>query len=83
MLVNTARAGLVDRDSAASALEAGKLGAAAFDVGWQGPADPADPLLTDPRVLVTPHVAWLSPRAIRRLRSGAASRLLEALSSAD
>lgn len=80
-LVNTARAGLVDRAGVADALETGKLGAAAFDVWWQEPADPADPLLADPRVLVTPHIAWLSPGSLRRLRTGAADRLLEALTS--
>jgi D-3-phosphoglycerate dehydrogenase len=78
-LVNTARAGLVDRDALTAALDDGSLGGAGLDVWWTEPADPDDPLLRHPRVLVTPHVAWISPGAVRRLRTGAARQLLALL----
>jgi D-3-phosphoglycerate dehydrogenase / 2-oxoglutarate reductase len=78
-LVNTARAGLVDRDALTAALDDGSLGGAGLDVWWTEPADPDDPLLRHPRVLVTPHVAWISPGAVRRLRIGAAHQLLALL----
>lgn len=78
-LVNTARAGLVDRDSVEEALASGQLAGAGLDVWWQEPADPADELLRDPRIVVTPHVAWLSPGSIGRLRSQAAERLVDVL----
>jgi D-3-phosphoglycerate dehydrogenase / 2-oxoglutarate reductase len=78
-LVNTARAGLVDRDALTAALGDGSLGGAGLDVWWTEPADPDDPLLRHPRVLVTPHVAWISPGAVRRLRIGAAHQLLALL----
>ena len=78
-LVNTARAGLVDRDALTAALDDGSLGGAGLDVWWTEPADPDDPLLRHPRVLVTPHVAWLSPGSMSRLRTGAARQLLSLL----
>lgn len=78
-LVNTARAGLVDRASVEEALASGQLAGAGLDVWWQEPADPADELLQDPRIVATPHVAWLSPGSIERLRSQAAERLVEVL----
>jgi D-3-phosphoglycerate dehydrogenase len=78
-LVNTARAGLVDRDALERALAHGNLAGVGLDVWWEEPADPADPLLGHPRVLVTPHVAWLSPGSVQRLRASAAQRLLSVL----
>ena len=78
-LVNTARAGLADRESVERALASGQLAGAGLDVWWTEPADAADPLLRHPRVIATPHVAWLSPGSIRRLRSNAASSLVSVL----
>ncbi|MGQ7296181.1 C-terminal binding protein [Quadrisphaera sp. KR29] len=78
-LVNTARGGLVQRAALEDALASGQLAGAGLDVWWTEPADPADPLLRDPRVLVTPHVAWLSTGSLGRLRTGAAEWVLEAL----
>jgi D-3-phosphoglycerate dehydrogenase len=60
VLVNTARAALVDWDGLAGALESGRLAAAAFDVLPEEP--PSEP----PRIrnlVVTPHSAWYSPEA--------------------
>lgn len=60
VLVNTARARLVDLDALAAALDAGGLAAAAFDVL------PVEPPLEPPRMrnlVVTPHAAWYSERA--------------------
>jgi D-3-phosphoglycerate dehydrogenase len=81
-LVNTARAGLVDRAALETALQTGRIAGVGLDVWWQEPADPADFLLKHPKVLTTPHVAWLSPGSVDRLRAGAARRLVESLAVA-
>jgi len=78
-LINCARAGLVDRAALEAALTEGCLGGVGLDVWWEEPAAADDPLLRDPRVVLTPHVAWLSPGSVRRLRTSAARRLLDVL----
>jgi D-3-phosphoglycerate dehydrogenase len=78
-LINCARAGLVDRAALEASLADGRLAGVGLDVWWEERADAQDPLLPDPRVVVTPHVAWLSPGSVRRLRTSAARRLLDVL----
>lgn len=59
-LINCARAELVDRDALVAALEEGRLGGVAFDVGYDEPAKPDDPLLRfrgKPNVILMPHTA--------------------------
>jgi D-3-phosphoglycerate dehydrogenase len=79
VLVNSARAGLVDRGAVEAALTAGQLGAFGADVWWDEPARPDDELIRSPRVLVTPHIAWLSTGSVLRLRRQAAEILRDAL----
>jgi D-3-phosphoglycerate dehydrogenase len=75
-LVNTSRGGLVVRTALEHALEAGVLAGVGLDVWWSEPPDPEDPLLRDPRVLVTPHIAYLSAESMPRLRRLAVERLI-------
>jgi D-3-phosphoglycerate dehydrogenase len=65
VLVNTARASLVDLDATLAALRAGRLGAVAWDVWPHEPPNLGDPRLATPGLLVTPHVGWSSPQAER------------------
>jgi phosphoglycerate dehydrogenase-like enzyme len=60
VLINTARGGLVDQVALTEALRAGHLAAAGLDVFAEEPADPVEPLLKLPNVVVTPHVGWLT-----------------------
>ena len=59
-LINCARAELVDHDALVGALERGRLGGLALDVGYDEPARPDDPLLKfrgRPNVILMPHTA--------------------------
>ena len=63
VLVNLARAALVDVDAMVAALRHGLLNGAAWDVWPQEPPAPDDRRLDAPGLLVTPHVGWSSPQA--------------------
>ena len=67
LVVNCARGPIIDRAALEAALAIGRLGGVGLDVWWDEPADPADPLLADPRVLVTPHVAGSTEEAFSRI----------------
>jgi phosphoglycerate dehydrogenase-like enzyme len=66
ILVNTARASIVDTEAMTAALRGGKLAAAGLDVFDPEPLPPGDPLLTLPNVVLSPHNAGMTPEAIRR-----------------
>ncbi len=66
-LINTARGRLIVEEDLAEALAAGKLAGAALDVVSAEPIRPENPLLKAPRCLITPHIAWATEEARRRL----------------
>jgi D-3-phosphoglycerate dehydrogenase len=55
-IVNCARGGLINDDSLVTALESGKVAAAALDVFEVEPLPTDHPFLTNPNVIVTPHL---------------------------
>lgn len=76
-LVNTARGGLVDLDALLEALDSGRLAGVALDVLPQEPPPQDHPLLSHPRALITPHVAWYSAEAEVELRRKAAQNIVD------
>jgi phosphoglycerate dehydrogenase-like enzyme len=57
MLLNVARADLIDRDALVAALQAGRLGGFALDPQYEVPVRADDPLLGCANVILTPHIA--------------------------
>lgn len=58
LLVNTARAQLIQPGALLEALKRGRPGYAALDVFEEEPVPPEHPLLHMPNVLCTPHAGW-------------------------
>jgi len=67
LLVNTARGSLVDEAALAAALDAGRIAGAGLDVLAVEPPPPTNPLLRARNCVITPHVAWATRNARRRL----------------
>ena len=65
LLVNAARGAIVDTDALVEALQAGKI-RAALDVTDPEPLPEGHPLWSCPNLLLTPHVASLTPEYMRR-----------------
>jgi phosphoglycerate dehydrogenase-like enzyme len=57
LLVNVARAAIVNREQLYAALSKGKIAGAGFDVFWEEPANPNDKLLKLDNFVLTPHIA--------------------------
>ncbi len=69
MLVNTSRGPVVNGRDVAEALHEGRLGGFAADVLEQEPPAADDPLLSAPRSIITPHIAWMTDGARRNIVS--------------
>jgi glycerate dehydrogenase len=66
-LINTGRGQLVDEEVLAKALNAGHLAGAGLDVLSREPPSPDNPLIGAKNCFVTPHIAWATLAARRRL----------------
>ena len=78
VVVNTARAGLVDPEAVQSALEAGRIACYATDVFETEPPAPT-PLLAHPGVVMTSHIGGFTDASVERCTIRAVENLLLAL----
>ena len=82
ILINTGRGALVDESELAASLIEGRLHGAGLDVLSREPPAPDHPLLRAPRCVITPHVAWTTQEARRRLMEQATENVRAYLSGA-
>ena len=74
-LINTARGGHVDTEALTAALAAGQIAGAALDVQEPEPCDLTQAPYNDPRVLISPHAAFVSQESLENLRQRAAQQV--------
>ena len=74
-LINTGRGQLVDEEALADALNAGHLAGAGLDVLSSEPPSPDNPLPQAKNCFVSPHIAWATYAARKRLLAATANNL--------
>lgn len=77
IIVNAARGGLVDEMALDAALRNGKLYGAGLDVLVQEPPAPDHPLLSNPRVTISPHAAGLTEECAARMAIASVQNILD------
>lgn len=77
ILVNAARGGLVDETALDHALRTARLYGAGLDVLAQEPPSPDHPLLSNPRVTISPHAAGLTEECAARMAIASVQNILD------
>ena len=80
-IINTARGGLIDEAALVAALDSGKISGAGLDVMESETAftPTGSALVNHPKIIVTPHTAWLSDEARMTLQARAIEQVLACL----
>ena len=77
-LINVARGGIIDEAALAAAVKSGKVAGAAVDVYTSEP--PGDnPLIGDPRIIITPHLGASTAEAQERVAVDVAEQIVDVL----
>lgn len=71
VLINTARGGVIDEAALIDALSRDAIGGAGLDTFENEPLGDDNPLVTDDRVLLTPHIGGVTVEALTRMSEGA------------
>lgn len=79
ILINTARGALIDEPALAAALQAGRLHAAGLDTTCAEPLATDSPLLSAPRLVLTPHLGGTTTDALARTGEQVARLVIAAL----
>lgn len=66
-VINVARGSLIDEDALVRALDDGRLSLASLDVGIGEPLRTGHRFYSHPRVRLSPHISWTSPRRQERV----------------
>lgn len=77
-LINVARGGIIDEAALAGAVRSGKVAGAAIDVFSTEPPG-ENPLLDDPRIVITPHLGASTAEAQERVALDVAEQLVDIL----
>jgi D-3-phosphoglycerate dehydrogenase len=78
-LVNTSRGEVVDIPALLEAVRSNRIAGAAVDVLPVEPPARDDPILSEERIIVTPHIAWASSEAARDVRVRGAEDVVRVL----
>jgi glyoxylate reductase len=79
IVVNTGRGGLIDQAALLAAIRDGRIAGAGLDVTDPEPPPPDDPILHEPRIVVTPHIGSASIAARTGMTRVCVENLLAAL----
>ncbi len=79
LLVNCARGPIVDEAALLAAVRSGHVAGAGLDVFDQEPTPSDNPLLAEPNILVTPHIASYTEDGVRKMYVGVAEEVLTVL----
>ena len=78
-LINVSRGEIIDEDALIKALRNGWIAGAGLDVFNDEPLNVNHPLLSFENVIITPHLAWYTKGASKRLEMEAFQRIIEVI----